>query len=92
MDDAVLKRWRAEIDTIDDQLLELFNRRAHCAIELGMAKRKLRLPIEVPEREAQIVARMLDANSGPLDGEAIARLFDAVIGESRVAEAAVVGG
>ena len=92
MEDAVLKQWRAEIDTIDDQLLDLFNRQARCAIELGMAKRKLHLPIEVPQREAQIVARMLEGNTGPLDNEAIARLFDAVIGESRVAEAAVVGG
>lgn len=84
--------WRQDIDEIDDQLLELFNRRAHCAIEIGVIKRRLHLPMDVPEREAQVVARVVGQNQGPLDGEAIARLFDAVIAESRIAEQAMVGG
>ena len=84
--------WRAEIDQIDQQLLEMFNRRAHCAIEVGMVKRRLKQPTEVPEREAQIIARMAELNAGPLDGDAIRRLFEAVIGESRVAERAMVEG
>lgn len=84
--------WRAEIDQIDQQLLELFNRRAHCAIEVGMVKRRLKQPIEVPEREAQIIVRMAELNAGPLDGDAIRRLFEAVIGESRVAERTMVEG
>lgn len=85
-----IARWREEIDRIDEQLLEAFNRRAHCAIEIGMLKRRLRLPIDVPEREAQIMARMAAANEGPLNAEAIGHLFDAVIGECRVAEAAML--
>ena len=84
--------WRAEIDQIDEHLLELFNKRAHCAIEVGMVKRRLKQPIEVPEREAQIITRMVELNEGPLDGDAIRRLFEAVIGESRVAERAMVEG
>ncbi len=89
---AEIDAWRAEIDRVDEQLLELFNRRAHCAIEVGMVKRKLKLPIEVPEREAQIVARMVQMNAGPLNAEAIEALFDAVIGECRVAERAMIEG
>ena len=84
--------WRNDIDEIDDQLLKLFNRRAHCAIEIGVIKRRLHLPMDVPEREAQVVARVVGRNEGPLDGEAIERLFDAVIAESRIAEQAMVGG
>lgn len=87
-----IETWRVEIDGIDAQLLELVNQRAHCAIEIGMVKRKLGLPLDVPEREAQIVERMIEQNSGPLDGEAIARIFEAVIGESRIAERAMVEG
>ena len=82
--------WREEIDRVDEQLLDLFNQRAHCAIEIGMVKRRLRLPIDVPEREAQVIALMIARNEGPLDGEAIERLFDAVIAESRVAEGAML--
>lgn len=82
--------WRAEIDGIDEQLLQLFNKRAHCAIEIGLLKRKLGVPIDVPEREAAIIARMEEMNQGPLDSEAVRRLFEAVIGESRSAERAML--
>ena len=89
---AEIDAWRAEIDHVDEQLLELFNRRAHCAIEVGMVKRRLKVPLEVPEREAGIVARMVALNQGPLNGEAIAALFEAVIAECRIAERAMVEG
>jgi chorismate mutase len=82
--------WRAEIDRIDEQLLALFNQRAHCAIEIGLLKRKLGVPIDVPEREAAIIAWMTERNAGPLDADAVRRLFEAVIGESRIAESAIL--
>ncbi len=85
-----IESWRRDIDEIDDQLLELFNRRARCAIEIGVVKRRLHLPLDVPERERQIISRVVARNEGPLDGEAIERLFEAVISESRIAERAMV--
>ena len=53
--DASIEAWRSEIDRIDDRLLELFNERAHCAIEIGVVKRRLGMPLDVPAREAQVV-------------------------------------
>ncbi len=85
-----IEAWRTEIDGIDEQLLQLFNKRAHCAIEIGLLKRRLGVPIDVPQREAAIIARMTELNKGPLDGEAVRRLFEAVIGESRIAEGAIL--
>jgi chorismate mutase len=87
-----IEYWRGEIDKVDEELLELFNRRARYAIEIGLLKRRAGLPIEVPEREAAIIARMVELNEGPLDGEAIHRLFEAVIDESRIAERAMLEG
>ncbi len=87
-----IQHWRNEIDRVDDDLLRLFNERAHYAIEIGLEKRRLGLPIEVPEREAAIIRRAIDDNHGPLDGDAVERLFDAVIAESRVAEEAMLQG
>jgi len=87
---ARITHWRGEIDRVDDDLLRLFNERARYAIELGLEKRRLGLPIEVPEREAAIIRRMAAENTGPLDAEAIQRLFEAVIAESRVAEQAML--
>jgi chorismate mutase-like protein len=89
---VTIEYWRGEIDRADEELLDLFNRRARYAIEIGLLKRRAGLPIEVPEREAAIIARMIELNGGPLDGEAIQRLFEAVIDESRIAERAMLEG
>lgn len=82
--------WRGEIDGIDEQLLHLFNKRAHCAIEIGLLKRQMGVPIDVPQREAAIIERVTGLNEGPLDGDAVRRLFETVIGESRIAERAIL--
>ncbi|MBE0611269.1 MAG: chorismate mutase [Dehalococcoidia bacterium] len=87
-----IEHWRGEIDKVDEELLQLFNRRARYAIEIGLLKRRAGLPIEVPEREAAIIARMIEDNEGPLDGDAIQRLFEAVINESRQSERAMLEG
>lgn len=84
--------WRARIDSVDEELLRLFNQRARHAIEIGLLKRREGLEIEVPEREAAIIERMVEMNEGPLDAEAVQRLFDAVIAESRTAERAMLEG
>jgi chorismate mutase len=91
-DSASIQHWRNEIDRVDEDLLRLFNERAHYAIEIGLEKRRLGLPIEVPEREAAIIRQMIADNHGPLDAAAIQRLFEAVISESRVAEQAMLEG
>jgi chorismate mutase len=87
-----IEHWRDEIDRVDEDLLRLFNERAHYAIEIGLEKRRLGMPFAVPEREAAIVRAMVARNHGPLDAEAIQRLFEAVIAESQVAEQAMAEG
>lgn len=92
MTQSRIEAWRLEIDALDEQLLLLFNKRARYAIEIGLIKRQLAFPIDVPEREAQIIARMVEINEGPLDGDAVRRLFEASIAESRHAERAMLEG
>jgi chorismate mutase len=75
--------WRRRIDEIDLQLVELFNERTKCAIEIGHIKKRLGLEIYSPKREAQVIANVTAANAGPLDAEAIRRLFERVIDEAR---------
>jgi chorismate mutase len=81
--DKTIDDWRIRIDEIDLQLVELFNERAQCAIEIGHIKRRLGLEVYSPSREAQVIANVTGANSGPLDHEAVRRLFERVIDESR---------
>lgn len=72
-----LSNLRLEIDGIDDQLLKLLNQRAQCAQQV--AEVKLRSgEVECfhrPEREAEVLRRMMDQNPGPLPREAIGRFF-----------------
>lgn len=75
--------WRERIDEIDLQLVRLFNERTQCAIEIGHIKKRLGLEIYSPSREAQVIANVSNANTGPLDAEAIRRLFERVIDEAR---------
>lgn len=75
--------WRIEMDTIDERLVELLNRRAQCAIEIGRLKHEQGLPIYSPTREAEVLQHVASAGSGPLQKDAIRRLFERIIDESR---------
>ena len=74
---------RFEIDEIDRKLIELLNSRTKHAINIGEIKRKLNLPIYMPEREKEVINNVQTHNSGPLSNDAIRRLYERIIDESR---------
>lgn len=74
---------RQEIDRLDSELLRIFNKRAGLALQIGEIKKGLGLPVYDPTREKKIFLRMKEENSGPLDDQAIVRLFERVVDESR---------
>jgi chorismate mutase len=79
----IITGFRTEIDGLDNQLLNIFNRRASLALEIGRIKKILQLPVYDPSREKRIFERMKNDNPGPLDDGAVVRLFERVIDESR---------
>lgn len=74
---------RKEIDRLDNELLRIFNERAALALQIGEIKKQKDLPVYDPDREKRIFDRMQAANPGPLEDNAIVRLFERVIDESR---------
>jgi chorismate mutase len=82
-EDKTIDDWRIRIDEIDLVLVQLFNERAVCAIEIGHIKRRLGLDVYSPQREAQVMKNVSDGNQGPLDTDALKRLFERIIDESR---------
>jgi chorismate mutase len=78
---------RKKIDGIDEKLVELLNLRAQLAIEIGAFKRRYRLKAVSPAREREILRRVCETSAGPLDPKAVARLFRAILTESRRAAA-----
>jgi chorismate mutase-like protein len=83
--------WRKRIDEIDEKLTELLSERSHCVIEIGKIKRQCGLPIYDPEREKDIVARVTRNNRGPMENEALIRLFERILDESRRVERLMAG-
>jgi chorismate mutase len=77
---------RQRINSIDDELLRLFNERAKLAVEIGKRKKTLGLPIHIPSREEEILMRVQRENPGPLPPTSIARLYQQLIEESRQLE------
>jgi len=75
--------YRQEINRLDRELLRIFNERAALALHIGEIKKELGLPVYDPEREKRIFETMTAANPGPLESDAIIRLFERVIDESR---------
>ncbi|OGS91163.1 MAG: chorismate mutase [Gallionellales bacterium GWA2_60_18] len=80
-----LKQFRAQIDSLDDELLKLVNRRAALAQQIGLLKEDG--TVLRPEREAQILRRLQADNQGPLGDAAVAQLFTEVMSQCRALEA-----
>ena len=78
-----LGEWRKKIDAIDRELVRLLNERARCVSEIGEIKRTGGLPIEASGREEKVFANVLSANQGPLEDDALRRVFERIVEEGR---------
>ena len=78
--------WRKQIDEIDARLVELLCERSRCVIEIGKIKRRQNLMVYDPDREEEILSRVTRNNRGPLENEALKRLFEKILDESRRVE------
>lgn len=70
-----LKKLRDQIDDIDHKLVELLNRRASLVVQIGKIKRTTGVPVYAPHREAQVLAKVLGHNAGPLPDRTIEGIY-----------------
>jgi len=84
--DMDLSDWRARIDTIDQILVDLLNRRMQYALEISDIKRAHGRQIEDSEREKTILEGLSAYNKGPLSNQAIVDIFTRIIAEARTLE------
>lgn len=81
-----LEALRDEIDKIDEVIVRLLDSRARCAYAIGRVKQAQGLAIYEPQREARVIARVKELNAklgGPLDEQAIVRLYERIMDEAR---------
>jgi chorismate mutase/prephenate dehydratase len=83
---ATIAALRRQIDRLDDRVLGLLNRRARLVQAIGAAKSKTRASVYAPAREKAVLARLVDANRGPLDDAHVGAIFREVISASRSLE------
>jgi chorismate mutase/prephenate dehydratase len=78
--------WRSRINSIDNQILTLLNQRAEAALQIGDLKRRQDAPSYVPEREAEVLSRVVAAASGPLPADAVTAVWREILSACRVLE------
>lgn len=79
-----LLQLRHRIDALDSEILQRLNERAKCAEEVAIAKKASSSEGEEvcfyrPEREAQVLTRMQEENTGPLKNEQITKIYRDII-------------
>ena len=82
-----LPELRTSIDQVDRELLDLLNRRAALANEVGEIKRAEGSPVFRPEREAQVINGLQAVNPGPLKPASVANIWREIMSACRALEA-----
>lgn len=80
---------RDQIDAIDQQLLNLLNQRGNCVLQVAKIKIKYEgdgVEFYRPEREAQVLKKIIDRNKGPLTARSLMTIFRTIMTECRYLE------
>jgi len=81
-----LDELRKRIDEIDSRLLKLLNERARVVVEIGKLKNKADTPVYAPDREKEILEKIIKANKGPLPDKALLAIWREMMSGSLVLE------
>jgi chorismate mutase len=74
-----IEDWRNKIDELDRRLVALLSERARAAVEIGRLKRNTNLPVYEPDRERIVLDNVQNANSGPLPGRDLVRIYERIM-------------
>jgi chorismate mutase/prephenate dehydratase len=78
-----LDELRSQIDAVDQDLLALLNKRAGLSLKIGEIKKHSGTAIRQPEREKEIIRRLVETGPGPLLQEHIQEVYQAIFAVSR---------
>ena len=84
-----ISNWRTRIDELENMIIELLNKRAAYAVEIGKIKKQEGLPVFDASREQDILNRVAEktrAQNGPLSPESMQRIFQTIMTETRQVE------
>jgi len=78
-----LSQLRTAIDRADKQIVRLLNERATHAVAIGELKSSQGMDVYSPEREEEVVERVLKASKGPLEDRCLRVIFRELMSGSR---------
>lgn len=78
-----LNELRSKIDQLDEQLLQLLNKRAALAKQIGSVKKMQELAVHHPDRESRVIQNLVNQNQGPLSTEQVVLIFTQIIKSCR---------
>lgn len=78
-EDREIQKLRTQIDKVDCDLLALLNSRERLVLRILARKRELGMEVFAPDRESGIIARLREANEGPLPGDAIEDIYRRIL-------------
>jgi chorismate mutase/prephenate dehydratase len=84
-----LKNLRANIDKLDLQILDMVNKRASIAAQIGQIKNDQGAEVFSPAREEEVLQTVLEANKGPLSASTIRAIFREIVSGSRALQKVV---
>jgi chorismate mutase/prephenate dehydratase len=70
-----LKNLRRQIDRIDDKIVRLLNTRAKITLNIADLKRKVKKSVYSPDREREVLKKIIRLNRGPLKPEALKAIY-----------------
>lgn len=76
---ARIDEIREGIDTIDCQIVKLLNDRAQCSLDIRALKPSAKMGLYDPKREEQIFANVAACNQGPLYGDDLREIYEAIL-------------
>jgi chorismate mutase len=81
-----MRRLREQVDRIDLKMLQLLQQRTKLSGRIGKMKRRHGAVIYVPERERELVARLVRLSRGRPSARAVAATYREILSSSRAAQ------
>jgi chorismate mutase len=81
-----MQRLRQKVDRTDLKMLQLLQQRTKLIGEIGRMKRRHRAVIYVPERERELVARLVRLSKGKLSSRVVSAVYREILSGSRAAQ------
>lgn len=81
-----LKKFRNEIDKIDESIVKLLNKRAEVVIKIKKLKEKNNVPLYDAKREEDLINNIVKYNKGPLYNDNIIQIFESILRNVQILE------